>query len=133
MCLDLKITATKRTAKKDITCYKYLVLKNENGVSYLQTPYRDCIVSIGEIYQSKLEINYYWNCGPTKELNQGLHSFVNLEDARSSHPEYYYEKGENSVIYVKCIIPKGTKYYLGQFDGFPSMASEKLIYLEIIK
>ncbi len=81
------------------------------------TPYRETGVEIGETYKSSLVKN------EDGEVDYGLHSFENLEDA----------KRDGGDTYVKCIIPKGSQYYIGKFGCSISYASDTLKYLEIIE
>jgi hypothetical protein len=83
---------------------------------FLLTPYKEARITIGETYSSVLKKD-------EDAIYQALHSFANLADTREE-----IEEG----IYVKCIIPKGAKYYEGEFDGCPSYASDKLTYVEIV-
>ncbi len=84
-----------------------------------ETPFRHCIINIGETYTSDIEI--YEN----EQVTKALHSFRYKKDALKviSHKE----------VLVKCIIPKGSVYYFGKFDEFDSYASNKLTYVKIIK
>lgn len=79
------------------------------------TPYQHAIIEIGETYYSEL-------VREKNEVNIGLHSFV----ARISAIE------DGNGLVVKCVIPKGSEYYLGKFNGVDSFASNSLKYLEII-
>lgn len=79
------------------------------------TLYRRFPIEIGETYTSKL--NKYGNV-----VGEGLHSFVNYKDAINDGPG----------VVVKCIIPKGSNYYLGKFNNRDSYASDTLKYVEII-
>lgn len=85
------------------------------------TPYQNAIVEIGKTYESKLkrEISstYY-------SVEIGLHSFENIRDAR------FYISSYKRL--VKCVIPKGSAYYVGKYSGTTSYASTKLKYIEII-
>ena len=85
------------------------------------TPYRDTIINIGETYKSKLR-KFITPIGYT--IEEGLHSFTRVEDA--------YNDG--CGIIVKCIIPKGSKYYKGVFgyESVPSYASDCITYVEIV-
>jgi hypothetical protein len=82
----------------------------------LTTPFRYSPVEIGKTYESELEV-----CGDT--IEKGLHSFKKVV-----RPYY-----KDNAIFVKCIIPKGSKYYEGLFNDRISYASNKLTYLEIIE
>ena len=80
------------------------------------TAYRKFKVEIGNTYTSELIREEY-------EVSIGLHSFAKLKDC----------KNDGSGVYVRCIIPKGAKYYRGTFFGNSSYASDTLIYKEIVK
>ena len=62
----------------------------------------------------------------------GLHSFELLDDCKNNA---FIEKiyAYKSVV-VKCIIPKGSKYYKGKFNNYftvySSYASDKIKYVE---
>lgn len=75
------------------------------------------LVKMGETYESKLikEIGAF--------VNVGIHSFESLNSAKCDG------KGK----YVKCIIPKGSHYYEGDFNDFVSYASDKLTYVELVE
>ena len=124
MCLDLKSKFSfKRTAKKDIIVYKHI----NRGVSdnVFITPYRDCLVSLGNEYES--ELIKPKNC---KYVGTGLHSFKNIQDC------LFDAVDEKSSCVVSCIIPKGAKYYSGifrsRFNSLQSYASDKIIYDSIV-
>ena len=85
----------------------------------LCTPYQRFPIEIGETYESDL-IKRYGN-----QIYKGLHSFGNLNEAIED------AKLDCDII-VKCIIPKGSTYYIGKFNDKVSYASNKLKYLEII-
>lgn len=113
----------KQTAKEDIVVYKRLCefggLKNSK---MYETPYREFKVKLGETYTSGLKrrsIFYFKIC------NIGLHSYENVTDAFDN--QYHYWE-----VIVKCIIPKGSKYYKGKFLHYNGFASDKLIYTKEI-
>lgn len=138
MCLNLKDPELK-VSFEDIEVYK-VVRKNSYGCLF--TPYRDKIVKLGCLYASIL--NVY-----NDTVTDGLHSFVNIEDVKiecqlwleayKNHDNSYSDRFE----IVKCIIPKGTTYYVGTFninnDGgtrikvCDSIASSSIKYLEIVE
>ena len=88
-----------------ITCIKAFI-----------TPYQSFLVKEGETYIS--ELNKHEN-----EIQEGLHTFVNKADMVRIDRDYVAE----------CIIPKGSKYYVGTFMGYSSYASDKLTYTKITK
>ena len=122
MCLELKKYSKPKIAKKDIICYKAL-LKLDDGI--LRTPYQNSPIKIGEIYQSNI-INK--NC----KIEIGIHSFENIEDILRWVNRCYLSIYLERLLKVKCIIPKGAKYYKGMFLEFNSYASNELKYIEII-
>ena len=82
------------------------------------TPYQRANIEIGKTYDSIL---YKYH----DIITLGLHSFSKLKDAKKI----------TSVV-AKCIIPKGSEYYEGTFkhkDKYPSYASNKITYVEIVK
>lgn len=90
----------------------------EESVVYV-TPYQDFRVEIGNTYTSELKKNGY-------EVNEGLHSFSTLQEARQDGDS------EGEDVHVECIIPKGSKYYIGLFGGGVSYASDTLTYVRIV-
>lgn len=83
---------------------------------FYETPYQRMKVDIGEIYHTKLK-KY------NDEIYEGFHSFKYIKDAE--------EDGIGHI--AKCVIPKGSKYYIGTFDGSVSYASDFIKYIKIIK
>ncbi len=83
------------------------------------TPYQKQKVEIGQIVTSHLQTPDQRNA-----IEIGIHSFGTLEGCK-------HFKDYLSVI-VRCIIPKGSEYYIGMFGGEISYASTVLIYEEII-
>jgi hypothetical protein len=94
------------------------VLDNAEVLSF-STPFRNVEIEIGKIYKSKL-IKY------NSLIEEGIHSFENLEDTK------LIASLDEDLFVVKCIIPKGSKYYIGKFDGYVSYASDTLKYVEIL-
>ena len=80
------------------------------------TPYRCFPIEIGKTYNSEL-------IKKDEYVYEGLHSYKALDGAKK------YSTG----IYVKCIIPKGSKYYEGKFVDKDVYASDKLTYVKIIE
>jgi hypothetical protein len=114
MCLNN--VGEMKTAEKDIICYK--VLRDYNGDLF--TIYQSMHVHIEKSYRFKLIKNYY------REVHEGFHSYTSLRSSRRFHDE-------GSYVIVKCIIPMRSHYYIGNFDGNRSYASNKIKYLEIVK
>lgn len=92
-----------------------------DGIKYervrnLVTPYYAHRIECGETYTSKIVLYGRW---PNKTIEQALHSYKNVSSL------------EYRDIYAKCTIPKGSTYYIGEFDDEVSYASNKLRYDEI--
>lgn len=132
MCLTIKLNAIKHTAKNDIVVYKH-VLGTKNDEYF--TTYQKANIKIGGVYQSKLK-SYISIFGSDRKVEIGLHSFADLSDCRQDAiDELYYLLGSNKyvkILVVKCVIPKGSKYYSGDYVG-ASYASTSLKYVEIIE
>jgi hypothetical protein len=86
-----------------------------NKTPHYVTYFQEAEVEIGKTYTSKL-------IKEDEEVNEGLHSFGKLEDAKTF-----------TSFVAKCIIPKGSRYYEGIFEcSYLSYASNKITYLELI-
>lgn len=136
MCLDLhKSSRGILVAETDIVVYKYLKIRSGGS---LITPFQYSPVVIGETYESKLNVRLYSDLNLDNDelpddlivgfVSEGLHSFGEFKNA---YKQYKYDKCERVV--VKCIIPKGSQYYIGKFDEHLSYASEKLTYVKKIQ
>lgn len=105
MCLYVKNGPF--VAKKDILVYKRLICKITKTKYKFTSPYRGTpYYPNGHIYIKKLN--------PTKgiiynRINKGLHAYV-------KYPCFKYP---NEVV-VKMVIPKGSTYYLGEYDEIVS-------------
>ncbi len=124
MCLLIKKETYRTKATEDIVCYKVVKLKQTYFNNYYVTYYFDCVVELGKTYTSYLrreKLHYHYI------VHKGLHTFKNLDDAK----EFVKTRLKTSII--KCIIPKGSWFFEGNFDVFlPSYASSKLKYIEIV-
>ena len=132
MCLNLRGNEFDHplTASEDMVVYKHLMDnrkgKFDNFKKSLLTTYRKQPVKLGSTYTSGFSINEDGN------VEMGLHSFDELNSAKE---DGYYENRypeEMPIVYVKCLIPKGSRYYEGRFCGDTAYASDQLTYLEII-
>lgn len=141
MCwISYKSSPVKHIANKDITCYKVFcnsdVLWNQNKIKFLGIPvwskynikklrslYRDYLYVPYEsnpeinIFIEKSEYYYRWY------INKGYHSYRTLDKAKE-------EKNLYEVI-VKCIIPKGSAYYVN--DRNEVVSSNIIVTDKIIK
>lgn len=107
---------------EDLVVYKNLKKIDFNDSSFYTT-YYNVEIKIGKIYQSTLELE------DNNQVECGLHSFIFLEDALENLKEYQFV--------AECIIPKGSRCYIGLFKNlsgsFKSIASDQLHYIKIIK
>lgn len=99
-------------------CISKIIIDNKELKCDYITPYYSMIIEFGILYESEIEFE-------GNDVEKALHSFVNLN-------ECCFEK-ENNEIIVKCIIPKGSTYYIGEWNSHHSYASNQLKYLEIIE
>lgn len=123
MCLTVNRYFSKRYAFRDIIVYKCLY---KSGIDYY-TYYRNAKVEIPSQVFSKIE--KYPSCVTffKIDIERALHSFAKEKACRQTAA--YRDK---NVVIVKCIIPKGSIYYVGEFAHYKSYASDKLNYVEII-
>ena len=122
MCLYIGNYDVSVIADEDITVYKILRKTYANG-HYL-SPYQNFGYELGKENQSKL-VRIEYESGKTV-IEEGLHTFVRRDEAQCNitlsgrHSEEY--------VIVECIIPKGSRYYVGKwgFFNFESIASDTL-------
>lgn len=123
-----------KIAEEDIVCYKWY----EKGCNNTyKSPYQGSpIPTFKTVIHTELDTPKILNdtgieCCIYKEMldtdliyliHKGYHSFATCEGACSDATIYI----SDSVI-VSCIIPKGTKYYKGLFEGAESYCSEAII------
>lgn len=116
MCLEL--LSEKLVAKEDIICYK-IVRKRGNK---LYTLYQEVEIKPG-IFKATGTL-YEDHGDRRKTVGEGvIHTFAKYDQALDE------KDGKNTLIY-KCVIPKGTNYYIGLFEAFLSYGSEIINVLE---
>lgn len=152
MCLLLKENDSKvKIAKENIICYKWLVKKTDEC---MESPYqykRYTLNSKMKDYKKsdRTKLTTKERCALnvmySHEINQGgFHTFKNYADAKmlidTYHTLFQIENNASDVI-VKCVIPKGTRYWTGvtpalvdYFENqlFESYASKELIITDVI-
>ena len=124
MCLDLGFFGYKRKAIWNKTVYKIIVKYSDcSDINYYETLFRGCQVNLNETYSSGLDKRW---CDKVRE---GLHTFTTKRQAIEFFKNSYIPNSGNKIyVLVKCIIPKGASYYKGKFEGYSSIASDKLYY-----
>ena len=115
-------------AQEDIVCYKFYKLRENK----LFSPYKEVLApNINEVANTVLDRGYLARAKDNNlayMVNRGFHSFKYLE---SLIKELVFWRLSYVRIF-KCIIPKGTKYYEGTFDGSSSYCSKSIILKETI-
>ncbi len=112
MCLVTKSPI--QIASKAICCYKVLL---PTGKKTFRPPFYSAEYTLGELKTVECftnEFNRQVTTGNPSTINQGLHAFVSLQEARS-----YRASGE---VIVQCQIPKGTAYARGQDHDIVALA-----------
>lgn len=159
MCLIINKGQRYKYAKEDIVCYKVVrQVDNIDPISqeiirHYETPYQRKYVYLDTTYDESdkgmdiekgndtmldCEGEFYRSV-----YGGAFHSFKKYSDAANEAKEwgtYDTLNIKSRHIIVKCIIPKGAKYYEGEvgmysraIDGFPEgYASDKIIYTDTI-
>lgn len=63
-----------------------------------------------------------------------VHAYTNLDEALKELRCYYANSFDTSIL-VKCTIPEGEEYYLGQFDGdnIDALATRKVLLSSVVE
>ena len=134
MCLILEKDYKAKVAKKDIECYKiFNIFPYENTDKLYKSLYRGTKYELGKEYNSGFTfsgiVKHPCNDGIFQELvptvEMGLHSYAEIP----SYGEYSRFTLSNLVC-CRCIIPKGSTYYVGKFDNATSYASNCIKVIE---
>ena len=148
MCLETKQVKAE-IAKKNIVCYKILSKHvGEKGVEYYSPIYYHFWFANKPNKDIHFASSPYWVKGEDKketfnrdtketcyEVCSGyFHTYKNKEDAMRTVSTSW---GEYKYVVVRCIIPKGTRYYEGDFryyeGGFGYCECYASQYLKITK
>lgn len=113
-----------RIAKKDIVVYKWLTKRYDK----LYTPIYDSEVEIGKTYKGifSSDIDGIPECFISSLFRHWIGSGYIHSYSKPKDKEYL----KSNDVSVKCIIPKGTLYFIGDSGD---IASRKLKYVEIIE
>lgn len=138
MCLTN--ISKQKIAERDISCYKFfdtLPKYSFFGLNFgkmIISPYRRAEYKLKQLYDSHLYPSSSGWPVSVDEINVGLHSFKFKLDAtifarsRADYAETDYSK----FLIANCVIPKGSRYFEGSFDVFPSIASNAIIVEDVI-
>jgi len=98
-------------AKRDIVCYKLYRVIDIPGV--VEAPYRLTKHLVGKP-QPKVEITYghCYNHNISMGIECGYHSY-----RKSDIDNWFVDQYTKEYITKKCIIPKGSIYYIGNHRG----------------
>lgn len=132
MCLIVnKENCKAKVAEKDIICYKLMYgYCNDNKEIRIITPYQLKELPFNEpiVAEGRATKHPDDDDANQKLIGQGvIHSYSTLDGAVDDMLNF----GDGNIIF-KAIIPKGTKYYEGDFDGTPAYGSKKLIITDVI-
>lgn len=128
-----------KIAQEDITCYKVLKIynpewevelgrKRKSEKTVLKSYYNPKFKwNIDKHYRSRLVIEPR-HLTNNYSVNKAFHSYQTLESAKSFCKSSLILPG----VIVRCIIPKGAKYCVGQQGNEDGYASNRMIMKEII-
>lgn len=119
MCL-LTNNTHKYIAEKDIVCYKIVNLRDNKIISY----WYDFIYELNRKYTTQVLQPIFTKKGNIC-IKKGFHSYRNLGIAKDYI--YYDMFSLLPEIIVKCIVPKGSEYYINSKE----MVSNQIIIVEI--
>lgn len=127
MCLIVSVPEV-FIANEDITCYKIYVVKDGKLVS----PYQGAPMPVFNILNTT-RLGSAFLCDDNYdffEVNEGFHSYLNLFDADPR--SFIWNNFSDKAIVVRCIIPKGSKFYKGISNKHENYCSESIILKEIM-
>lgn len=144
MCLEIKPGSCLNRAKEDVICYKVVRLEVNETIS---TPYQTALISNEvingekpfiaqnnrgkELTEEAFEIQYQDYCW-SRVYGNAIHTFATKNGAKTEATELRaFLPGHKYRVY-KCIIPKDTLYYEGDFEGKKSFASQKIVFKEAV-
>lgn len=138
MCLFSK-TKCPHIAEEDIVCYKTLSTDIINGKKVFITPYQRT-----HIHSRILSGELPFKAGGRKQ-RLSVSRYGSFNDKGVVLESGYIHCWTNEYVAIgmsigyalyKCIIPKGTKYYRGWFNGwynYDSICAEQIKFVERIK
>lgn len=129
MCLNVSDGRIYKAAK-DIICFKKFKVDEVSGE--LISPIVPMVYELEKTYRrmffSGNSVNHYPRCfrfwlpSSVRSVERGFHSYRTLETAQRQSQWFY--------AVVRCQIPKGTRYILGNGDEYVSL---KIKPLEIVR
>ncbi len=135
MCLVLNKNSKELIAETDIVCYKAAYRSFKVGWDYFTTPFqRDYVVKLCNTYNSNIDFGTEYGKRlknhkrvSKQTIERGLHSY------KTRYACIKYNEGNDKISLIKCIIPKGSTYWVGKFQNYDGYASTAIKYLEVFK
>lgn len=136
MCLTVKSSAPRQVAQEDIVTYKVAFrYKHENQ---FRAPYRDSYkYTLDTVMEAKLDTVHYDDYDERFVVSRGFHSLKSFFDAEKLADDFNNQLSAFKVhglrqhfekyYIMKSVIPKGSEYYEGTFNGMVCYASDKLV------
>ena len=125
MCLEVNrlrhLRLKPKVAKKDIVCYKVI----KYGKTGFFTPFMGMPVDVHECHKKreglidplcKFQEYPYPKTNLGHFINHGIHSWRNVNDAMLNR----CSSDEVPSLVLRCIIPKGTRYWIGKEGDYVS-------------
>ena len=118
MCLVTK--NTEQTAKEDITCYKVVFLEDNKLLSF----YQGFEYILNNLYTTVISYTHDLIEEDYICIERAFHSYTSLD-----HAMKFLQVNEiYDATIVKCIIPKGAKFY----QDYECFASSQIIIKQIL-
>ncbi len=113
MCWTSFKSPVRRIAEQDITCYKVIFVAENKVISY----YQEYEYEFEKLYTT--EISNVAENGYVFIIIQGFHSYehcpkINSEGIESENGTVYKFYNMDTIDTVRCIIPKGSEYYINE-------------------
>lgn len=128
MCLTIWRFTRKKIAKKDIHCFKILILID--GKYY--APIRQVKYTLNEIYESELGKPNPVDSFLYRDIEEGFHTLANRKEAERLLLNVYPSSSCNNAVLCYAFIPKGAEYYKGAYAYCTGYASNKLIVTGVV-
>lgn len=130
MCLILGKDQEKKVAKTNIECFKVVEkYEDPNGAVEYFSFFQTTPIDVGVVMRSELGRPRAEQRGGKniKTIYEGFHSFSTTESI-----ERHFRFPINSFNVFRCIIPKGSEYYVGTFGEVENYCSNAIKYIEKI-
>ena len=126
MCFELNAKSKELIAEKDITCYKILIEKEDDTLvsPFINTDYKLNYLHYADCeLQDKFQFEIYkspYNSKHIGSISQGIHAYRKFKsgyiDFKYDNHLRYNIRTSKRFVHVKCIIPKGAKYYKNETE-----------------